>query len=391
MAKKGLLKKIFGKNNKASKDENASTTAGAAHPKSSPDGHAVAEPIVLPDPQVGQSDSPTLDTESDHSNSGSLREAAGGKIGTGVDHDAPVTPESSGSPKSETDEPAANVEKVDAAGDATPTGGDSDVIAAEDEAVDNEKEEAQKALQKKKEKKKWAEERISQMYSSSASKPVEKPKIEVGHDLNAERRKWIEGLSSPKQEQPTSHVPDDVKVVGKLSDRMKALKEKGKDSPPKDKASPSSPNREKASAQKKKVEEMLQKLETSKAGKQSTGQAEVKSPPTSSEKASAQKKKVEEMLQKQLNPKAFLEAKGKTHQESAPRRASVQKQRVEEMLQRQLDPKAFLDSKEKAVHESFGQKEDFEEHKKLWKAKEGGEKGIENPPPKCKDSVSDSV
>eukprot|EP00584_Thalassiosira_punctigera_P000753 CAMPEP_0172532488 /NCGR_PEP_ID=MMETSP1067-20121228/5527_1 /TAXON_ID=265564 ORGANISM="Thalassiosira punctigera, Strain Tpunct2005C2" /NCGR_SAMPLE_ID=MMETSP1067 /ASSEMBLY_ACC=CAM_ASM_000444 /LENGTH=457 /DNA_ID=CAMNT_0013317017 /DNA_START=80 /DNA_END=1453 /DNA_ORIENTATION=+ len=219
----------------------------------------------------------------------------------------------------------------------------------------------------KKDKKAWAEEKISQLHSPSSYKLFEKTKIEVGTQINAERRKWIEGLTSPKNETAASNVPDDVKKLGKLSDRMKAVEEalhqKGKDV-----SSPSvEVSREKAAAQRKAIEDMMKRKGDTKVALESKAKP--------SPRAISQRKVVEEMLQKQLDPNAFFESKGKTARESLPgtQRLARQKKWVQETLEKQNDPKQFLDqTKERrrtVVDIPNEQKEIFEERKKQIEAR----------------------
>jgi len=200
-----------------------------------------------------------------------------------------------------------------------------------------------------KDKKARAEEMISQLSSPSSSKLVEKPEIEVG--VNAERRKWIEGLTSPKNAPAVSHVPDDLKKVGKLSDRMKAVEQ---------------------ALEKRKNESTMVSFE-------------IMASPSPS--ASAQKKAVEEMLQKQLNPNAFLESRGKMDLGSpkpGTQRLTSQRKWVMETLEKQNDPKSFLDKKRESMRAVVDlpneQKEAFLERKKEFKAK-AREADEKTPPP----------
>jgi hypothetical protein len=227
--------------------------------------------------------------------------------------------------------------------------------------------------EEKKDKKAWAEERVAQMMRpKSCSKPLEKQPVEVSNELNAERRKWIEGLSSPKREPSAPHIPDDARDLGKLSDRMKAvecaLQEKGKGSCKNNETHPvRSPNREKAAAQRKAVEDMLKKQTDPMAFLEAKSKATTYATPSPG-RASAQKKRVEDMLQKQLDPNAFYESKGKSHTEALPGkdRLASQKKWVLETLEKQNDPNNYLDKNREArniVHEQVVEKKGFEELK----------------------------
>eukprot|EP00571_Detonula_confervacea_P003593 CAMPEP_0172312952 /NCGR_PEP_ID=MMETSP1058-20130122/18874_1 /TAXON_ID=83371 /ORGANISM="Detonula confervacea, Strain CCMP 353" /LENGTH=451 /DNA_ID=CAMNT_0013026521 /DNA_START=92 /DNA_END=1447 /DNA_ORIENTATION=- len=450
VAKKSLLKKIFGKSKQA-KDANSSTSTGGAgagqvttvNPKLPSNVITADNPFPLAAPQANisdnavLSDSATLDTESDD---GSLRAVTKNTSEVRVGELAPLTPEStsgSGSLKTAEDASAAAdqvlylpticdiMENADVVGDAAPkddtnidsapkentaadaalkedtaekaTGEGNEVVGQEEDVVGQEEEDAgkkedvvgteeedavqekedagkEKELGKKKNRKSWAEERMSQMYASSSSMEKPKMKIEVGHELNAERRKWIEGLSSSKKELAAPHVWDDAKKVGKLSDRMKAveqaLHEKGKDSSSSKEVAPAhTPKREKAAAQRKVVEDMLRRQSDPKL----FFETKAKTPPGSPGKASAQRRAVEEMLQKQLDPKAFLYSNRKAPPpELSPgkERLASQKKWVLETVENQNDPKLFLNQNEEkrhsvdVTHENFGLKKDFQEHKK---------------------------
>jgi len=478
MAKKGLLKKIFGKSKQLkepAKDANSIASGGGGNGRVSStlsSNHSATAVAVPPAPQgttvcdnnVTRSNSATLDTESDHS--GSPRAGTKNISDAKVGEDAPSKPESicrsikrssfedASSAKSEqahsvpttsdlenedvavVDAPPNNGDDADSVdekatgqenefeenegGDADSNekasgqeneveknegggadldekasgqeneveenkGGDADSdekasgqgIEVEEKRVDGADSDGtavsqENVVAKKKDKKAWVEERISQIHSSPSSKPLVKSKIEVGHEFNVERRKWIEGLSSPMNKPSAPHVPDDAKKLGKLSDRMKAVEqafhEKGKySSPSKEVPAAHTPNRAKAAAQRKAVEDMFKRKSDSKAPWESKG----KSSPWSPGKASAQRKAVEEMLQKQLDPNAFFESKGKTTPESSPgtERLTSRKKWVLETLEKQNDPKLFLDHKKDKKHTVGQQKEISEENKNQLEAK----------------------
>lgn len=436
--KKSLLKKIFGKSkqpkNEAKSTLDGGSAAGAGRvspePSTKANDSVAADPIQPTAPQAPtghRSDSATLDTESDQSgsprilpksseakageeaplalqsNSGFLKTSSANEdaLASTADqlgshpHLTAYDQKNEYAVDAETEEKAIEEgnESTDLHLQIQPTRLENESLPQENEATfqkeadtdqENEAthkgEEAaqEKEVEKKKDKKAWAEERMSQMYSSSKIPEKPKLKIQVG-----ERRKWIEGLSTPKSQPSSPRVPDDVKKLGKLSDRMKAveqaLHDKGTNSSPSKEASPThTPNREKAAAQRKAVEDMLKRHSSPKAFVEAEGKSTTPASTPSPGKACSQRKVVEEMLQKQQDPKAFFEAKEKSSPQatSSPGREGLasRKKWVLETLEKQNDPKLFLDQKEQKhtvdlAKENFGERKDFEEHKKRLEVK----------------------
>lgn len=194
--------------------------------------------------------------------------------------------------------------------------------------------------------KSWAEQRMSAMYASSSSsaRVVEKPKIEVGHEFNAERRKWIAGLSV-KKEITAPHTRDDVKSIGKLSDRMKAV-EQALHNSGKDDGSPNASN-------------ALPPAHT-----------------RSREKAAAQRKAVEEMLQKQHDPKAFLDSNRRnSSRDSSPGKEGEKKNDNQQFLHQRNQKEEEGKGKDKTIY--MDEKEEkVEEKLQVEKEEEGKDKAI---------------